>query len=458
MFITKLKYPLLLATAFSIIIISGCKIGPKYNRPDYNTGKQYRFSVQADSTSFADTSWTYLFRDSVLQGMIRTGLQNNFDLNIAYQRVNQAKASFKAARADLYPSLSVSGAAAYNNGQLPAGGTMEYHDYYATASLTWELDIWGKLRRAKESARAQMFAQEAYRQGVQISLIAEIASAYFNLLEYTDELQITRYNVELRQKSLELVKYKLIAGTVSGLVVAQAEAELAQVMTKVPNLERVVAQQENALRLLLGQLPGPVVTGDSIINQINSDIIPKEGIPSRLIVRRPDIIAAEQTLISANAQVGVARGMMLPTLAISANIGYSDLGAGIIGSAVGNLVAPIFNMGKLKANLRKSQAVKEEMLLTYQKAIYNGLSEVSNGIVTVDKQKQVVAESIKLTAAAQTAYDLSNQLFNAGYASYLDVMDAQRLLYETQINQSKEYNNQMLSVVNLYLALGGGWK
>lgn len=458
MVLKKMVSPGFVAAAVLLILVAGCKIGPNYKRPAYNTGASYRFSSQTDTLSFADTSWTYLFSDSVLQGMIRKGLQNNFDLNIAYERVNQARAAFKQARADLYPSVGMSGTAAYNNQQAASGTRIQYHDYYATANLTWELDIWGKLRRAKESAKADLMAQEAYRQGIRISLIAEIATAYFNLLEYADELQITRYNVELRRKSLELVRHKLIAGTVSGLVVAQAEAELAQVMTQVPTLEKVVAKQENVIRLLLGELPGPVATGDSIVNQINSELIPKAGIPSQLIVRRPDIMAAEQQLVSANAQVGVARGKMLPTLGITASFGYSQLGAGIIGSAIGNLVGPIFNMGKLRANLHRSQALKEEMLLTYQKAIYNGLSEVSNGIFTVEKQESVITESLKLTAAAKTAYALSDQLFNAGYASFLDVLNAQRTLYQAQVNQSQEYNNQLQAIVTLYLALGGGWK
>jgi multidrug efflux system outer membrane protein len=456
---TKIKYPLLLAVALFTLFISGCKVGPKYARPDYNTDSTYRFATGYDTVSFADTSWTYLFRDSVLRNLIVRGLQNNFDLKIAYERVNQARASFKEARAEMWPSIGISGAAEYNNMANPlAGGSVEYHDFYATANLSWELDIWGKMRRQKESSMADLLAQEAYQQGIRISLIAEIASAYFNLLEYQDELQITRYNVQIREKSLELNKYKMIAGTASGLVVAQAEAELALVVSKVPVLERAVALQEDGIRMLLGQLPGPVPTGDSILYQINTDIIPKEGIPSQLIVRRPDIIQVEQQLISANAQVGVARAKMLPTIGISANIGYSYSAAGIIGSAIGNLVAPIFSFGKLKAGFRRSQAYKEEMLATYQKTIYNGIKEVSDGIVSVEKQKQVVAANQNLMAAAQTAYNLSDQLYNAGYASYLDVLDAQRTLYQAQVSLSQAQNDQLLYVVSLYLALGGGWK
>lgn len=186
--------------------------------------------------------------------------------------------------------------------------------------------------------------------------------------------------------------------------------------------------------------------------------IPTAGLPSRLILRRPDIISAEQELISANAQIGVARGMMLPTLAISAGAGYSDLGAGFIGSAVGNLIAPIFGWGKLRQNVINAKSFKEEMLVNYQKTIYTGITEVSNGLLSVEKQQSIVAENKNLVAAAQTAFDLSNQLFTAGYASYLDVINAQRLLYQAQIYLSQSELNRLLAYVNLYLALGGGWR
>ena len=452
------KYIALLIAAIVLISISGCKIGPNYKRPQTNLGKQYRFANQADTLSFADTSWTKLFRDTVLQNLIKKGLQANFDLRIAFARVNEARAQFKATRAELFPSIGAQGAAAYQNSQIPSGGTVEYKDANLVGNLSWELDIWGKLRRAKESARAQMLSQEAYQQATYINLISSIAIGYYNLIEYKDELAITRENVKIREEALALVKAKMIAGTASGLVVAQAEAELATVKTQIPALERAVGIQENAVKLLLGELPGEVKTGAPLMAQIDTNILPKTGIPSSLIVRRPDLIAAEQQLVSANAQIGVARGMMMPTLSINASLEYSTLGAGIIGSAVGGLVAPIFGWGKLRAGLRKAQAYDEEILATYQKAIYTAIGEVSDGMLSVDKEHQMVMQQRNLRNAAQTAFDLSNQLYNAGYASYLDVINAQRLLYQAEIQLSQAQLGSIESVVNLYLALGGGWK
>jgi multidrug efflux system outer membrane protein len=216
--------------------------------------------------------------------------------------------------------------------------------------------------------------------------------------------------------------------------------------------------QENAIKLLLGDLPGEVRSGQPLLAQVDTNIVPKAGIPSRLIVRRPDLMAAEQQLVSANAQIGVARGMMMPAISINASAGYSTLGAGIIGSAVGGLVAPIFGWGKLRANLHKAQAYHEEILATYQKSIYTAISEVSDGILSVDKEHQMVNQQMILQTAAQTSFDLSNQLYNAGYASYLDVINAQRLLYQAEIQLSQAQLTSLQSVVNLYLALGGGWK
>jgi multidrug efflux system outer membrane protein len=457
--INKTKYTSMFLTLALFLVVGGCKVGPNYKQPKYDVGKAYRFSNSVDSASLADTSWTYLFTDPTLQALIRKGIDNNFDLKIATERVNQAQAAFKQARAEIWPSIGAQGSGEINNRQIPSGGgTMKYNDAYAVGSLTWEIDIWGKLRRSKESARAQMLSQAAYRQSVYISLVAEIATAYFSLLDYRDQVQITKETVRIRTEGLELVKAKLIAGTVSGLIVAQAEAELAQVRTQLPSLERAAGIQENGLRLLVGDLPGEIAAGDSIIKQINPNLIPSAGIPAKLIVRRPDLIAVEQQLVSANAQIGVARGMMLPTLSINANAGYSTLGAGWIGSAVGSLVAPIFSFGKLRANLKKSQAYKEEMLITYQKSIYTAITEVSNGILSVEKQKLVSAESMNLTAAAKTAFDLATQLFDAGYASYLDVIDVQRQLYSAQINESQAHYEELSSMVNLYKALGGGWR
>jgi NodT family efflux transporter outer membrane factor (OMF) lipoprotein len=455
----KTKYTVILITSALFMLFGGCKVGPNYKQPKYDLGKNYRYAKTADTLSLADTSWTYLFTDPVLQGLIRKGLQNNFDLKIAIERVNEAEAGFKQARAAIWPSFGAAASGELNNLQSPLGGkTIKYNDLYGVGTLSWELDIWGKLRRSKESAMAQMLSQEAYRQSVYISLIAEIANAYFSLLEYRDEVQIARETVRIRTEGLELVKGKLIAGTASGLTVAQAEAELAQVKAELPGYEKAAGLQENALKLLLGELPGDIVAGDSITKQINPNIIPTAGIPSELIVRRPDLIAAEEQLVSANAEIGVARAKMLPTLSINANAGYSTLGAGWIGSAVGSLVAPIFSFGKLKAGVKYSQAFKEEMLVTYQKSIYTAIREVSDGLLSVDKEQTIVKESRNLTLAAQTGYDLAYQLFNAGYASYLDVIDVQRQLYSAQIYESQSHYNELSAIVNLYKALGGGWK
>jgi len=455
----KYLIPVLIAATVVLLLIGGCKVGPNYSRPEADVGQRYRFDSAGDTNTIAAIEWTKLFRDTVLQRLIRTGLANNFDMLVAYSRIDQAMASFKIARAQVWPMISATGNAAANRMSSGSSGTvLEYQSYTATAGLTWELDIWGKLRRAKESERAKLMASRAYQQSVLITLVADIAITYFNILEFDNELAITKDNIQIREQSLELVRAKMIAGTASGLVVAQAEAELAYTKTQVPALEMQIGMAENALSILIGALPGPILRGRPMLDQIEYPEILSPGIPSQLILNRPDVIEVEQMLVSANADIGVARASMLPTLGITADIGTAFNTTNLVYSLVGNLTAPIWGQGRLRGNLRKAQAYREEMTFTYLKTIYTSLQETSDALLEVKKQKEVTLSQKDLVAAAQTNFDLSNQLYNAGYASYLDVLDAQRRLFSAQINLSQSQNNELDAFVSLYKALGGGWK
>jgi multidrug efflux system outer membrane protein len=393
-----------------------------------------------------------------LQGIITTGLQKNFDVLVTYARIDQAMASFKVARAQVWPVISASGTAAAYRQALPGGTASEYQSYYATAGLTWELDIWGKARRGKEAEKAKLFASRAFQQSVMITLVADLAMTYFDLLELDNELLITRENIRIREQSLALVKAKMIAGTASGLVVAQAEAELASAKTEIPTLEMQVGLTEDALNILMGNIPGTIIRGRPMLDQLHYPDVIVPGTITAMILRRPDIMESEQQLIAANANIGVARASMLPTLGISADIGAAFIPTNLIYSAIGNLVAPIFGAGRLRAGVKLAQAQKEEMLLTYQKTIYTSLQEVSDALLEVDKQKQITYSQTDLVAAAQTNFDLSNQLYYAGYANYLDVLDAQRKLFSAQISLSQSQDSELDAFVKLYKALGGGWK
>jgi len=453
-----LKLPLLLLIALSCIVMPGCKVGPSYHRPAMKFDSLFRFAQSADTNCLANIEWTKLFRDTVLQRLVTTGLKNNYDIRIAFSRIEEARAAFKQSRGAQWPQLSAQAAGGWQQQALPTGKTTEYSSIQAVGQVSWEIDLWGKLRRSKEAARANLFSMEAYQQAVRITLINEIVSNYFSLLENDNELRITKDNVVIRETSLELVRNKMIAGTASGLVVAQAEAQLALAKTQVPILEMKIGENENQLSILLGEQPHFIKRGMNLPDQLNTPEIKTPGIPSQLILRRPDIIEAEQTLVAANANIGVARAMMLPSLGVSGTIGAAFNPTNLVYSALGNLVAPIFSGGQLRQGVIKAQAQKEQMLYAYQKAVMGALQEVSNALLAYTKEGEIVQSQQVTMNAAQTAFDLSNQLYNAGYASYLDVINAQEMLFTAQISLSQAQNTRITGAVNLYSALGGGWR
>jgi outer membrane protein, multidrug efflux system len=446
------KIPVLII-ALTIFLAAGCKVGPKYQRPVAKTDSLFRFSESSDTATIANIEWVKLFKDTVLQQLVDTGLKNNYDVRIAFARIEQALASFKIERGKQWPQLSAQAQASYTE---PSATGNTY--YAALAGISWEIDLWGKLRRSKEAARANLFGQIAYQQAVRINLIYNIVSSYFNILEFDNELRIVQENIIIRQQSLNLVRAKLIAGTASGLVVAQAEAELALAQTQVPLLQMKIGQEENFLSTLLGESPRAIPRGRAMLDQINTPSVSTPGLTTSLLIRRPDIIRAEQSLIAANANIGVARAMMFPSLSISGSIGAVFNPTTLAYNALGNLIAPIFGGGQLRAGVKKAQGYKQEMLFTYLQTINTSLKEVSNALLEVKKQAEIVDSQQATVNAAQTAFDLSNQLYNAGYASYLDVIQAQSMLFSSQLNLSQAQSNELTAIVTLYTALGGGWK
>jgi len=453
------RFPILLVVVTIFLAFGGCKVGPNYKRPALKMDSLFRFAQSTDTACLANIEWIKLFKDTVLHRLLQTGLKNNYDIRIAFARIEEARAAFKQARGQQWPQISAQADGGWQRQQIPGGGgASEYSTLAAVGQISWEIDLWGKLRRSKEAARANLFAQVAYQQSVRITLINEIVASYFDILEYDNEMRITRENILIRQQSLNLVKAKLIAGTASGLVVAQAEAELAQALTKVPMLEMKIGERENYLSTLLGESPHAINRGRAMLDQLNIPEIQTPGVPAQLIFRRPDIIQAEQTLVAANANIGVARAMMFPTLGISGSIGAAFNPTTLIYSALGNLVAPIFGGGQLRQGVKKAQAQKEQMLYTYMSTINNSLKEVSNSLLGYQKQIEIVNSQQVTVNAAQTSFDLSNQLYNAGYASYLDVIQAQQLLFSAQLSLSQSQSDELTAVINLYSALGGGWR
>jgi multidrug efflux system outer membrane protein len=453
----KANYKIIISILTVMVFIGSCKIGPNYKRPDFKPDNSFRFSINSDSLTFAMMEKDQLFVDPVLKDLIRKGFEKNFDLRVATEKINEARAQFVKARAQLFPELGAGVNEAYSQ-QPVAGQTITGNNLYGTLSLSWELDIWGKLRRSKEAARATLLQNEAYRRAVIITLVSDISTNYFDLIELRNELQITKNNIILSKQNLEMVKAKFIAGQASGLNVAQAESGLAAANADVPSLENQIALKENYLNFLVGEYPKDINGGTDMDNQLNVPDVLKNGVPSQLITYRPDIMQAEQTLVSANAMIGVARANMLPTLSISPNYGYSISAESIVFSLVGSLTAPIWGQGRLRASYKVSKSQKEQMLISYQKTIYNAIKEVADALVSVQKQKSVIEQQKISVAAMQKTYDLSNQLFIAGYTDYFQVIDAQKNLMQSQIQLSKAQNNQLHSYILLYKSLGGGLK
>jgi multidrug efflux system outer membrane protein len=457
--ICKFTKDLLLAFLFAIfILLAGCKVGPIYHRPSVKMDSLFRFASNADTNSLANMQWITLFKDTVLQRFVRTGLKNNYDIRIAFARIEEARASFKEARGQQWPEFSAQADGGWQRQALPGGKSSEYSTLSGVGQINWEIDIWGKLRRSKEAARANLFSQIAYQQSVRINLINQIVSNYFDLLEFDNELKITRESIAIRQQSLVLVKNKMVAGTASGLTVSQAEAELDLAMTQIPVLEMKIGESENQLSILLGEPPTGIKRGRSMMDQINLPDVLKTGIPAQLIFRRPDIIQAEQDLIAANADIGIARAALFPALGISGSIGSAFNPSNLVYSALGNLVAPIFQGGQLQQGVKKADARKQQMLFTYQYTIINALKEVSNALLAYQKESEIVQSQQATVDASQNSFDLSNQLFNAGFASYLDVINAQQTLFTAQTNLSMAQSDKLTAVVSMYTALGGGMK
>jgi multidrug efflux system outer membrane protein len=453
----KVNYKLIILLLALIVFVGSCKVGPNYKRPDVKPDNSFRFSINSDSVTFAAIERDQLFVDPVLKDLVKKGLEKNFDLRVAIEKINEARAQFVKARAQLFPELGVGVNEAYS--QMPvAGQSYTGNNLYGSLSLSWELDIWGKLRRSKESARATLLQNEAYRRAVLITMVSDISTNYFDLIELRNELRITNDNILLSQQNLAMVKAKFIAGQASGLNVAQAESGLAAANAQVPAIENQIALKEDYLNFLVGEYPKEITSGTDMTKQLNVPDVLKNGIPSQLITYRPDIMQAEQTLISANALIGVARANMLPTLSISPSYGYSLSAESVLFSLVGSLTAPIWGQGRLKAAYKVSKSQKEQMLISYQKTIYNAIREVADALVSVQKQKTVIEQQNLSVAAMQKTYDLSNQLFLAGYTDYFQVIDAQKNLMDAQLQLSKAENNQLQAYILLYKSLGGGLK
>jgi multidrug efflux system outer membrane protein len=445
-------------------LLAGCAVGPNYKRPAIAAPGEVRGKTgPAQAASLADSPWWEIFQDKTLQGLIDEALKNGYDVRVAAARVEEARANAGIARSDFYPQIGYSAqwSRARESGFLAPGvGTLSLHD--VNLGLSWELDLWGRIRRSSESALAQYLATEEARRGVLLSLVAETATDYFALRQLDLRLEIARRTQDAFQETYDLFNRRFEAGMASSLETASAEASLAVVAAVVPQLESQIVAQENAIDLLIGRHPGPIARGAVLNDQYLPPEVPA-GLPSELLERRPDLLEAEQQLVSANANVGVATANFFPTISLTGAFGgvsteVSDLFvAGKTWSIAAGLTGPLFQGLRLKNRYDARVAQWEGARALYEKAVTNAFTEVSSAVVAHQKLADAEKELTRAVAAFRQAVTLSNQRYISGFAGYLDVLQAEQNLFPAENALAQLRFTRLANFVQLYKALGGGW-
>jgi outer membrane protein, multidrug efflux system len=451
------------------LFFMGCTVGPNYKKPPLSVPGEYRGlppdqKGKSDVASFGDQRWWDAFQDEALRDLIQTALQENYDVRIAATRILEARAQLGITRADEFPTVSA-GASSLNQRlpqtRLPAFETTANQVNFG---LSWDLDFWGKFRRATESARASLLAQEWAQRQVISSLVSDVASAYFQLRELDLELEISRQTLVSRENSLHLTQVLADHGATSLLDVRQAEQLVFTAAAAIPDLEQRIEQQENFISILLGQNPQSIARGKKLVDQPHALEVPA-GLPSSLLERRPDIRLAEQQLIATNAQIGVARADFFPQISLTGTGGYqSSALAGLFAGPAGlwtfggSAAQPVFEGGRIRNRVRFAEAQTQEAKLFYQNTIQQAFRDVSDALVGYRKSQEFRAQQEQLTHSAEEATKLSNMRYRGGATSYLEVLDSETRFFSAQLTLAQAQLRELQSLVQIYRALGGGWQ
>jgi len=458
-----------LLIVIALLLLTGCSFGPKYKRPPIAVPDAYR-GLAPDAgpqgaLSLGDEKWWEVFHDSRLQELIREALINNYDVRIAATRVLQAQAQLGITRADQFPTIT-GGAAAVDlqNPQTKLIPSFVTSANQVNLSLFWELDFWGKYRKATEAARANLLATDWGRKAVISTLVSNVATAYFQLLELDLEMEISRQTLASRKESLSLVEIRSNGGTSSMLEVRQSQQLVYAAASEIPDLERRIEQQENFINILLGKNPAPVPRGKPLLEAQGLPVVPA-GLPSSLLERRPDLQSAEQQLVAANAQIGVAKAAYFPQITLTATGGFQSsaltslfTGPAGLWSFGGQLVQPIFTGGRIKSGVRLAEAQDQQAVFFYQQSIQEAFREVSDSLVGYRKLQEFRQQQELLTAAAQDTIRLADIRYQGGVTSYLEVLDSDTRYFNAAIGLAQAELNERLALVQLYNALGGGWQ
>ncbi len=449
--------------AICTTLIWGCALTPDYERPALDVPSTYS-TVHEKGDSIANLPWWEVFQDAQLQILIHTALDENKDLRIALSRVAQVDAQLISTRANQFPFLDISGGAGRNKQSrllVPGAGTTD--SFAVMGNLSFEVDLWQKLSRATESAQASLLASEAVYRYVSLSIVSNVARAYLLLRDLDERLIIAQRTLETRQGSLKIIKARFNKGTVPELDVNQAEIELASAKVAIATFQRQIAQTEHVLSILLGRNPGAIARGLPLTEQQLLSEIPT-GLPSELLQRRPDVVAAEQRLHAETALIGVAEALRYPSLSLTGSYGavsddLSDLNDSDAKSwgIAGNIFAPLINWGQLKAQSEKQRARTEEALHAYEATLQQAFREVADALVAVRTFRDAHTAYLHQVTAARNADRLSRARYDAGFADYLEVLESSRSLFNAELNESASLQEAMNALIGLYKALGGGW-
>jgi multidrug efflux system outer membrane protein len=449
-----------------VVLAAGCMAGPDYKRPAVQAPPSYRGDAEGgDAASLADKGWAQVFPDPALVELIRTALAQNQDVLLAAARIEQAEAQLGITRADQLPAVTLGLAAGRERiavtGQTPAITTSLFQ---GNVSASWQLDFWGKFRRATEAARADLLAAEWNGRAVITSLIASLAGGYYQLLALDLQLDLSRRTLTSRQESLELTRLQESQGTVSILDVRQAEQLVYNAAQTIIDIERRTEQQENFISVLLARNPGPIPRGRRLTEQPHDPLVPA-GIPSALLQRRPDIQLEEARLIAANARIGVARAAFFPSISLTGGGGVqsaalTDLFKGPSGvwNFIGSLTQPIFSGGRLSSGVALAEAQKKEALIVYQQTIQQAFREVSDALAAYRRNREFRQQQELLASSTRDALALSEQRYRGGASSYLEVLDSNTRTFTAELGLAQAQLYELLALVQLYNALGGGWQ
>jgi multidrug efflux system outer membrane protein len=451
--------------------LTGCALGPNYKRPPVTPPDNFRGqATPGETASLADTPWWEVFGDAALKGLIQEAITGNYNVRIAVARVQQARAQAGVARSEFFPQIGYTATAQQTKGLSnitgipPAPGQSQFSTVYlGGATMSWEIDLWGRIRRSTEAANAQLLASEEGRAAVLLSLVSDVAQAYFELIELDARLAIAKDSTDAYQKTYKLFKDRVEFGIASQLQTSRAEGALAQAAASIPDLESQITAKENQLSTLLGRNPGPIPRGTPLFDQSVMPTVPA-GLPSALLERRPDLRRAEQELVAANAKIGVAKAEFFPQLSLTGLIGKASpalsaltAGTSTIWQAGGQLTGPLFEGGKIYYNYQATIAAWEEVKWRYEQSVIQAFQEVSSSLAALDKLAGAEDEQIRSVKALDKSVQISTDRYLYGLSSYYEVLEALQRLYPAQNAQAQLRLGRLLAYVSLYKALGGGW-